>query len=200
MGFFIAAIFWLILCFIIGGLGKNKNVGFAGAFFISFFFSPLIGLIVVLASSPISRASPVSQDIIKYANSGDTKLRNNDYDGALYDFKEILSITNKAPKSHFKLAYIYSIKENKELAFKHLQIAIEQGFNELFKIKKHDGFKFLREQPEFEEFVNNGYKLTTVNASVSNTLEQLERLAKLKKEGVLTEEEFIQEKNKIINK
>lgn len=43
---------WLVLSFIIGSLGKDKKIGFGGAFLVSLFFSPIIGLLVVIASSP----------------------------------------------------------------------------------------------------------------------------------------------------
>jgi hypothetical protein len=44
-------IIWFVLALIIGSIGKNKKIGFAGAFFLSLLLSPLIGLIIALASS-----------------------------------------------------------------------------------------------------------------------------------------------------
>lgn len=45
-----ASFAWLILSFIIGAVGSNKKIGFWGAFFISLFFSPFIGLLFTLVS------------------------------------------------------------------------------------------------------------------------------------------------------
>jgi phosphate/sulfate permease len=41
---------WLIFCIIVGAIGSNRKIGFAGAFFLSLFLSPLIGLIISLFS------------------------------------------------------------------------------------------------------------------------------------------------------
>lgn len=43
-------IIWIILAFVIGLLGNNRRIGFAGAFFLSLLLSPLIGLIITLCS------------------------------------------------------------------------------------------------------------------------------------------------------
>lgn len=41
---------WIFLALIVGAIGKNKTIGFAGGFFLSILLSPLIGLIIVLVS------------------------------------------------------------------------------------------------------------------------------------------------------
>jgi hypothetical protein len=46
----VVLILWSALSWIIGLLGRNKRFGFFGNFLISFFFSPLVGVIVLLAS------------------------------------------------------------------------------------------------------------------------------------------------------
>ena len=40
----------LILSFLVGSLGKNRNIGFGWSFALSFLLSPLIGLIITLFS------------------------------------------------------------------------------------------------------------------------------------------------------
>jgi len=40
----------LILSHIVGNLGKEKKIGYNTPFLVSFFFSPLIGLLMVIAS------------------------------------------------------------------------------------------------------------------------------------------------------
>lgn len=47
MGFFIG---WIVGCFIAGSIGSGKTIGFWGAFFLSLFLSPLIGIIAALVS------------------------------------------------------------------------------------------------------------------------------------------------------
>lgn len=47
----IGFIIWVVCCFVIASFGSDRKIGWAGAFFISLFFSPLIGLIVVAISS-----------------------------------------------------------------------------------------------------------------------------------------------------
>ncbi len=43
-------IFWIILSVFVGMLGSGRNIGFAGAFFISLLLSPIIGFIVTIIS------------------------------------------------------------------------------------------------------------------------------------------------------
>lgn len=48
MGIFIA---WIILSFVVAAMGSDRKIGGLGAFLVSLFFSPLIGILVVLAST-----------------------------------------------------------------------------------------------------------------------------------------------------
>ncbi|MEX2455553.1 MAG: hypothetical protein WD470_12660 [Rhodospirillaceae bacterium] len=41
---------WILSSWVIGLMGRNKRYGFAGNFLISFLFSPLVGIVVLLAS------------------------------------------------------------------------------------------------------------------------------------------------------
>lgn len=41
---------WIIFSIIVGAIGSSRNIGFAGAFFLSLLLSPLIGLIITLFS------------------------------------------------------------------------------------------------------------------------------------------------------
>jgi hypothetical protein len=47
MGAIIVGIFWFILVFIVASMAKKKGRSYGGYFALSFFFSPLIGLIVL---------------------------------------------------------------------------------------------------------------------------------------------------------
>jgi Na+/H+-dicarboxylate symporter len=48
-------IIWIIFCFIVASIAKSKKLGYWGGFFLSLFFSPLIGLIFALISKPKER-------------------------------------------------------------------------------------------------------------------------------------------------
>ena len=43
-------IMWIIFSIIVGAIGSSRNIGFAGAFFLSLLLSPVIGLIITLIS------------------------------------------------------------------------------------------------------------------------------------------------------
>ncbi len=45
-----AFLFWVVASWIIGMLGRDTRFGFAGNFLIAFLFSPVVGVIVLLAS------------------------------------------------------------------------------------------------------------------------------------------------------
>jgi len=43
-------IIYILLCYIVGSLGKNRKFRFIGYFMLSIFFTPIFGLLFVLAS------------------------------------------------------------------------------------------------------------------------------------------------------
>jgi hypothetical protein len=47
----LVVILWIVFALIVGAIGKDKKIGFAGAFFLSLLLSPIIGLIIALVSS-----------------------------------------------------------------------------------------------------------------------------------------------------
>lgn len=50
-------IVWIVLCFLVALSGSEKKIGYWGVFFLSLILSPLIGLIIGLASG--KKAPPV---------------------------------------------------------------------------------------------------------------------------------------------
>jgi hypothetical protein len=48
--FLMSMLIWLAAAWIIGQLGRNKRFGFLGNFLIAFIFSPVVGVLVLLAS------------------------------------------------------------------------------------------------------------------------------------------------------
>jgi TM2 domain-containing membrane protein YozV len=144
--------------------------------------------------------------------NGIEKYKDYDYDGAIEDFLQALELDPRDISIHFNLACTYSLNENAERAFFHLDKAVSLGFNDFKKIKAHDALAFLRIQDGFEAFEKNNFRLaagsnpTVQNAKVelppedhSPILEQLKKLNDLRQRGLLTEEEFDLHKKKLIN-
>lgn len=159
--------------------------------------------------APATRASSSKRKIVPKKNpfkeSGIAKYKQYDFDGAIEDFHKALKVNERDLSIHFNLACANSITEQKEDAFYHLAKAVEYGFNDVKRIKEHDGLAFLRIQPEYQEFEKNGYQLVgemddpqkNIKES-SNLLEQLQKLAELRDKGLLTNEEFAKQKQKLL--
>ena len=139
-----------------------------------------------------------------FRSSGLAKFKDYDYEGAIEDFKKALQINNEDIAVHFNLACAYSLMEQKEKSLYHLDRAVGLGFKDFEKIKNHDALAYLRIQDEFEAFEKNGFRL---KGSQSNSqraegdaalLEQLQKLAELREKGLLTEEEFLFQKKKLL--
>ena len=142
-----------------------------------------------------------------YKNTGVNKYKEYDIEGAIADFEKGLKIEPNDVSLHFNLACGYSMQEEKDKALHHLNMAIQNGYKDIEKIKTHDDLAFLRVQPEFEKFQANGYKMSgRINVKDKNLLEddlllsQLNKLAELRNKGLLSEEEFTREKNKLMRK
>ncbi len=146
-----------------------------------------------------------------YKQSGIRKFREFDYQGAIEDFEKALEISPKDIAVHFNLACAYSLNENVEKAFHHLDRAVQFGFNDFNRIKEHDALAFLRIQKEFEEFESNGYrKEPTLELKApeqeeiidtsADLLQQLKKLGELREKGLLSQEEFERQKQKLLRR
>jgi hypothetical protein len=45
----------LVICYFIGVLGRNRKLGFWGHFFASLLLTPIIGMLLVVATDPVKR-------------------------------------------------------------------------------------------------------------------------------------------------
>lgn len=145
-----------------------------------------------------------------YKSSGIRKYKEYDYDGAIDDFQKALEIDDKDVAVHFNIACAYSLNENVEKAFYHLDRAVSLGFNDFKRIKEHDALAYIRIQDQFEEFEQNGFRLTmqleapkenlldTTPGESTDLLEQLKKLGELREKGLLTEEEFVAQKKRLL--
>lgn len=161
-----------------------------------------LGLLVVGGSSSKadSRGRAATGEASRLFAEGERKIRNKDYDAAIQTLERVLDIQPFAPMTNYYLATLYSAKENKNKAFTHLTLAIEQGFKDFKAMNSTPRLDFLRSQPEFREFMRNGYKLPSVKSSGDDDfIAKLERLGKLKTEGLITEEEYAEQKSKLLN-
>ncbi len=146
-----------------------------------------------------------------YKVSGIKKYKEFDLEGAIEDFNKGLEIQPQDISLHFNLACAYSLTEQVDKAYAHLDRAVALGFTDFDKIKTHDDLAFVRIQDRFEEFRKNGYRLElpAVEPPVvpevpakdppadDILLAQLKRLAELRDRGLLSEQEFIIEKKKL---
>jgi len=159
-----------------------------------------------LAPKPKSKPRPRKRPN-PYKKSGVEKYKEYEYESAIEDFKKALEIDPKDIPTHFNIACAYSLTEDKEMAFYHLDKAVEHGYKDFNKIQTHDAFAFIRIQDEFEAFVENDYLLTENQKSKveeedlpnSDLLEKLKKLADLRDNGILTEEEFLTQKEKLLS-
>ena len=149
-----------------------------------------------------------------FKKSGIEKYKEFDLEGAIEDFNKGLEINPDDIALHYNLACAYSLTEKKELSFSHLAKAVELGFSDLERIMSHDDLAYLRIQPEFDNFKASGFrkvpegiaqKPTTVEVAEATQsddvlLSQLNRLAELKRRGILSEQEFLLEKNKLMRR
>ena len=143
--------------------------------------------------------------------SGIKKFKEYEYEGAIKDFEKVLEVNPRDVAVHFNIACAYSLMENAEKAFDHLDKAVSYGFSDFDRIRTHDAIAFIRVQKEFETFEQNKFQLpqqrleapkedllSTPAITSGDLLEQLNKLGELRKKGLLTEDEFTVQKKKLL--
>lgn len=151
-----------------------------------------------------------------FKKSGIRKYKEFELEDAIIDFNKGLEIDNRDVALHFNIACAYSLTEQKEKAYHHIKKAVEYGFKDYEKIQTHDDLAFIRIQPEFEPFKKSGFTSYKVEgeaqakqvaaASVEEEvkddvlLSQLNKLAELRKKGLLSEQEFAYERKKLLSR
>lgn len=141
-------------------------------------------------------------------------------DKALEAFEQARQIDPQNPAIHFNLACAYSLLEQADKAFAHLDTAVALGFDDFERIKTHEALAFLRVQPLYEAFAANGFRLpeqmpqaeaSQPPAAKEETepthelledepdlLDQLNKLNELRRIGLLTQEEYDQKKRELL--
>ena len=82
-------LFYPLLCIGVGAIGKNRKIGFWGAFLISFFLTPIIGIIIALISPERDRP------VIKDQSKTDTAISVADELKKIQELKDAGTITDE---------------------------------------------------------------------------------------------------------
>jgi len=163
--------------------------------------------------STILRANP-------YKNSGIKKYKDFDLEDAITDFKKGLEVAPNDVALHFNIACAYSLTEKKALAFHHLSKSVSLGLKDVERILSHDDLAYVRIQPEFDTFRSEGFRVNPFATQVTDEIKkspvhdvetapvdqeiddsllaQLNKLSELRKKGILSEDEFIFERKKVL--
>jgi len=172
---------------------------------------------------PIQRTSPSNTRLKALIQSGKSHYDAFDFFEAIAQWEKALELSPDHVAVHFNLACAYSLTEQAQEGFAHLSQAVENGFSDMDKLKNQDALAFLRIQPEFEEFEKNNFRKNKeqtaqepINIPVTEApkeekvvenpsilsqpdlLQQLKELGELRDRGLLTNEEFLAEKKKLL--
>jgi len=167
-----------------------------------------------------STSTTVSNSNAEAKKEGIKHFRDFNYQEAIISFNKALETNPRDIAVHFNLACAYSLTEEAEKAYQHIHQAVALGFNDIDKISTHESLAFVRIQPQYESFRNSKFtelpvfekkepevKSNPVDEIIvpqldeykpeSNLLEELNQLQRLKELGVLTEQEFEEQKQKL---
>ncbi len=166
--------------------------------------------------APVRTRRRPQVDIKELKQNGIKKFRDYDFNGAIQDFEKALQYKEDDVALHFNLACAYSLNEDVDKALHHLDRAVANGFDDFDRIREHDALAYLRIQDKYQQFVENNFRLVRKidpeqgpalpdlpneaeqDKDQPDLLEQLNRLHDLREKGLLTEEEFVSQKRKLM--
>lgn len=174
--------------------------------------------------SPVKKNKRKNKDILReieaLKDSGLEKFKDYDIEGSVRDFTKILELDPYHVAANFNLACAYSQLEKPEKSMYHISQAVKAGFNDFERIKKHEKLAYARIQPEWEDFVKNGFIFDVIKeeeepenkdkdaavtgkdqngAEKTDLLEHLMRLKKQREMGIITEVEFEIERRRLMS-
>ncbi len=145
-----------------------------------------------------------------FKTSGIKKYKNFELEGAEKDLLEAVKINSRDAETHYTLAAIYSLNEKKDKAYHHLSQAVELGMQNLERVNTEDAFAYLRIQEDFDAYRKGGFRHSKAQQAKDVPegdlleddvlLSQLNKLAELRKRGLLSESEFTLERKKLLRK
>ena len=144
-----------------------------------------------------------------FKTSAMKKYQDFDLEDAISDYEQALVISPDDAEIHFNMAAIYSLLENKDKSFFHLSRAKASGYAKMEELATRDDFAFLRVQKDYDAFVENNYTLDEpkgLKAPEQDLLQddlllsQLNKLKTLREKGLLSEKEFLYEKEKLLKR
>lgn len=154
--------------------------------------------------APISTVASLSNK-----QKGIQQYQLHDYHAAILDFQKALDQEYNDPSVHLHLACCYSILEEKDNAFFHLDKAVDFGLD-INQISTQQALTYIRNHQDFDSFAQNGYQigsgslvppsfpLSTDANTTTDALEKIAGLGELRDKGFLTEEEFSMQKQRLL--
>ncbi len=161
-------------------------------------------------------AAAVNPNFAALKRSGFKKFKDFDYKGAIADLEEALRYNDKDIAIHFNLACAHSLMEQPQKSFYHIHRAVQLGFTDYNRIATHEALAYLRIQPGFPAFKESDFQVLPEFSDQEedepvqepaaalpaadngpDLLEEIRRLQSLKELGVLTEEEFLEQKSRL---
>ncbi|HZI54565.1 MAG TPA: adenylate/guanylate cyclase domain-containing protein [Chitinophagaceae bacterium] len=133
-----------------------------------------------------------------------------DYEQARKSFEDALQYDYNDPQTHFMLSCCYSLAKDSRQAYFHLASAVDFGFQEFEEIYNNEALIWLRSQPDFDSFVQNGYRQTAHLATPQpdlleeksyydmSLLDRIADLGELLERGVITKEDFELQKKELL--
>lgn len=186
---------WIILSFVFALAGRGKKIGYLNCFLLCLLLSPIVGLIIGLLSPPGTTAA--QQEGYRWKVKATEQVQAGDEQGAIESLQKVIINAPGDPFDHYNLACLLSKAGKVQEALFTLQNAVARGYSKVDHMASDPDLANVRAAAEWPAFVRSGYKLTGV-PSAPSVADELEKLAKLRASGVLTEEEFVQQKKAII--
>lgn len=134
--------------------------------------------------------------------------KSGDYNQARKYFEDALQYDYNDPQTHFMLACCYSLAKDAKQSYFHLASAVDFGFQEFEEIYHNEALTWLRSLPDFDFFVQNGYRQVAHLSSPQpdlleeksyydpTVLDKIGDLGELLERGVITKDDFeLQKKN-----
>jgi class 3 adenylate cyclase/TM2 domain-containing membrane protein YozV len=136
--------------------------------------------------------------------------RAGDYEKAKKYFEDALQYDYNDPQTHFMLACCYSLAKDAKQSYFHLASAVDFGFQEFEEIYHNEALTWLRSQPDFDFFVQNGYRqiahLTPPQKDLleeksyydTTVLDKIADLGELLERGVISKDDFELQKKELL--